>query len=102
LSFGFYLTVCPASHTQIIIDQPVGKKKKGNEIGSSFFFMEILQQLILALKKRNFNRAGTETRPYLPKITDNRQIFTEFVEATRQLSVVAPKLVKISYSGKSQ
>jgi len=42
------------------------------------------------------SRAGTETRPYLPKITDNRQMFTELVEATWQLSVVAPKLVKIS------
>jgi hypothetical protein len=38
--------------------------------------------LILALRKRNFNRAGTETRPYPPKITDNRQIFTVFVGAT--------------------
>jgi hypothetical protein len=55
----------------------------------------------LALRKRNFNRAGTETRPYPPKITDNRQIFTEFVEATRQLSVVAPKLVKIRIAGNS-
>jgi len=54
--------------------------------------------LILALRKRNFNRAGTETRPYPPKITDNQQIFTVFVEATRQLSVVAPKLVKIRIS----
>ncbi len=54
----------------------------------------------MALRKRNFNRAGTETRPYPPKITDNRQIFTVFVEATRQLSVVAPKLVKIRIADK--
>jgi len=51
--------------------------------------------LILALRERNFNRADTETRPTPHKIPDNQQLFTVFVEATRQLSVVAPKSAKI-------
>jgi len=48
--------------------------------------------LILALIKRNFKRAGTETRPYPLKIPDNRQISPDL---KGQLSVVAPTFAKM-------
>jgi hypothetical protein len=54
---------------------------------------------ILHKEKEILTGRARRPAPTPHKITDNRQIFTVFVEATRQLSVVAPKLVKMRITG---